>query len=248
MDELERQLRSALTEMAGRVPPSHDAWAEHQRRLARQKSRRPVLMVAAAAAVVALIAIPVLLLNMRPAQVTAANPSETSAPRSESTRAQVPEASGSSPKPSYVPSAGETLLTEPVMIEAMQNVGGQFRAKYGYTVRRADNSTLMCLADVTGTSAVINGDKSSVCVAMNAPRAGRVVWLKYNVPSQMGSSLIVFVASHPTDNVLMRTSQGYYTSAAKVADGPDFGFFLGYTNNPTAYTARDKANVTLENG
>jgi hypothetical protein len=172
MDELERQLRSALTEMAGRVPPSHDAWAEHQRRLARQKSRRPVLMVAAAAAVVALIAIPVLLLNMRPAQ----------------------------------------------------------------------------LADVTGTSAVINGDKSSVCVAMNAPRAGRVVWLKYNVPSQMGSSLIVFVASHPTDNVLMRTSQGYYTSAAKVADGPDFGFFLGYTNNPTAYTARDKANVTLENG
>ena len=34
MDELEHKLRSALTEMAEEVPPSHHAWAEQERRLA----------------------------------------------------------------------------------------------------------------------------------------------------------------------------------------------------------------------
>lgn len=68
MNDLEKRLRYTLHELADTVPPSTNAKADFQRRLAGPGgTRRPALMVAAAAAVIMGVAIPVAVLRDSPA-------------------------------------------------------------------------------------------------------------------------------------------------------------------------------------
>jgi hypothetical protein len=62
---------------------------------------------------------------------------------------------------------------------------------------------------------------------------------------------MLYVAAEPTDNILVRRPEGTYGSSYRIAQATGFalfGVFLSSNNPPAAYTARDKANVTLENG
>lgn len=86
MNDLEDRLRSGLRDLADTVPPSQHARADLERRLT-HRGRRPVLVAAAAAAVVTAVAIPVMLNQdgdpVRPPVAT--NPVTTSPPASATT-------------------------------------------------------------------------------------------------------------------------------------------------------------------
>lgn len=247
MDELERRLRSALTEMAEEVPPSHNAWAEQERRLAlksRRAKRRPALIVAAAAAV-ALILVPVLVLRSKTSTVDQADtppPTTTTGPPSESMVYPVPGT------PEYRPVPGETIITLPAPVASNRdNV-----TTYVYTVSK-DSKPAMCFSDAPTTrGAVIEGSqRRSACIALTPPRPGKYVWLQYGMSNQKEQGLYIYIASDPTDNILIRRAEGGYTSAYKLSSGKDFSIFVSYLNSPkppAAWTARDKANAPLENG
>jgi hypothetical protein len=248
MDELEHKLRSALTEMADEVAPSHHPWAAHQRRISARKSRKPFLMAAVAAAVVALIAVPVVVLQMRTDTVQAADIPESSPPptagnpRSPTTVAP--------PEGIYQPQAGETVLTQPVAV-LHEGSGGAYVRTLAYTTER-DGKRYLCLVQAKGqATVVINGPAASSCSVMNWPRAGKYVWASRFVSSSNQSSQMLYVAAEPTDNILVRRTDGPYASSYRIAQATDFALFavfLGSNSPPAAYTARDKANVTLENG
>jgi hypothetical protein len=247
MDELEHKLRSALTEIAEVVAPSHHAWAEHQRRISARKSRRPFLMAVVAAAVMALIAVPVVVLKLRSDRVEAADIPEPSHP-TPTTSAGPPSSGLIFPSQGvYKTQDGEKVLTEPVI--ATQDNDSRTLA---FTILRSETRYL-CLAHVRGqqTPVVIDGLSDSACTPM-APRPGKYVWASRLVTSANPSSgQMLYVASEPTDNILVRRPEGPYASSYRIAQGNGFALFsvyLGSNNPPAAYTARDKANVTLENG
>jgi hypothetical protein len=246
MDELEQKLRSALTEMADEVAPSHHPWAEHQRRISARKTRRPVLMAAVAAAVVALIAVPVVVLQMRTDTVQSADIPESSPPSTAGNPRSTVEVAP--PEGIYRPQAGETVLTQPVVV-LHEGVDNAVRT-LAYTTER-DGKRYLCVAQVTGRETpVIDGPARSSCSAMN-PRAGKYVLASRFVPSSNQSAQMLYVASEPTDNILVRKPEGPYASSYRIAQATGFALFavfLGSNNPPAAYTARDKANVTLENG
>jgi hypothetical protein len=251
MDELERRLCPALTEMAEEVPPSRDAWAEHQRRLARKSRRdrrRPALMAAAAAAAVALIAVPVLILNARGGgtELTQANttPPETTRSRTNNTTPPLPGTD-----PAYEPRPGESVLTQPVIVLS-SHVNNANETTYAYTVQRGD-AKLLCLAKIgANKAAVIDGsspDLDARCNPLTPPKANKVVWIQYPV----GQGVYVYVASPPTERVLVRRSEGNLIVAYKYASSPVFNVFvamLGSNRPAAAFTAKDQANQSLEDG
>jgi hypothetical protein len=247
-DELEHKLRSALTEMAGEVAPSHHPWAEHQRRISARKSRRPFLVAVVAAAVVALVAVPVVVLKVRSDRIEAADIPEPPRPTSATTSRGPSTGEIFQSQGVYQPQAGETVLTQPVIVTQ----DGDSRT-LALTIERS-GTRYLCLAQVGGQQipAVIDGLGGSTCSVLTPPRAGKYVWTSKLVTSASSSSgLMLYVASEPTDNILVRRSEGPYASSYRIAQGADFALFsvyLGSNDPPAAYTARDKANVPLENG
>jgi hypothetical protein len=248
MDELERKLRSALTEMAEEVSPSHHAWAEHQRRVSARKSRRPFLMAAVAAAVVALIAVPVMILQLRTDTVQSA---ET--PPDPSTPPQITDSFPPSsdarfrPEGVYRPQAGETVLTQPVTV----TYDGPDIKAMAYTTQQDTKRSLCVVRAAAQQEAVINGPAGSDCTSLNPPRSGKFVWTSRLVSAAGQGTVMLYVASEPTDHILVRRADGTYGRASRIAQGTEFSIFavyLGTKSPPAAYTARDKANVTLENG
>jgi hypothetical protein len=245
MDELEQRLRSALTEMAEEVPPSHHAWAEQERRLAgKRPRRRPVLMAAAAAAVVVMIAVPLLVVNMRGARpVDHAAPPDS--PTTSVTTPTVP--TSESRDPQYRPQAGETVLTQPVLLISGEPEGKN-ESTYLYTIRRA-GMAMLCTQERPRSNGMVL-DMPGNCVQVSPPRPGKYVWMSIGVPT-VSSKIFVYLASPPTERIMVRRAEGNIVVAAKLASGPEFGVFsvyLGSTQSPTAYTAKDPANVSLEDG
>ncbi len=257
MDELERRLRSALTDMAGEVPASTDAWGEHERRMARrgrQARRRPILMVAAAAAVAALIMVPVLVFNSRGGgggDLTAANrPPETSAStpttKDPSSRVLVPQTGGT-----YKPGAGETVVIAPVSLMSEQDGNGDYRSLYGM-VLSIKGEAMYC----TGQGNPISGSPprgdevtKRNCSPVRAPKAGKVFWGRFQVsstPSNTGG--YVFLAAKNTHHVVVRSDNGTYATAERMGSGADFDLFFTYISGKTItnYTAKDAAGQTLE--
>jgi hypothetical protein len=249
MDELERKLRSALTEMAEEVAPSHHPWAEHQRRISARKSRRPFLMAAVAAAVVALIAVPVMVLQLRSDSVQVADvPPETPTPPRTSEATPPSPGVVTPPQGIYRPQAGETVLTQPVIV--VYDTPDSKTMAYTTELNGKRN---LCLVQVKSQEAtpVITGAAASSCSSLSPPRSGKYVWTSLLVPSTGQGGQMLYVASEPTDHVLVRKKDGTYGKAYRIAQGTDFSLFavhLGTNSPPAAYTARDKANVALENG
>ncbi|MBP2321903.1 hypothetical protein JOF56_002288 [Kibdelosporangium banguiense] len=246
-DELERKLRSALTEMADEVRPSHHPWAEHQRRISARRSRRPLLMAAVAAAVVALIAVPVMILQMRSDPVQAADIPEPSAPPTQTTT----YSSGRQPDGSFEPQAGEKVLTPPVVLTS-EGSSGDYVRTLAYTTER-DGLRFLCLTVVRGQDTpVIKGTAGSDCSQLSPPRAGKYVWGSRLVTSTSSNAQMLYVASPPTDSVLVRLADGSYAGSLRLSQADDgfsvFTVYLSSNKPPAAFTARDKAKATLENG
>lgn len=246
MNELERRLRSALTEMAEEVPPSHHAWTELERRLALKsgRSRRwPALMAAAAAAVVALIAVPVLLFDIRSENVQAG---EGGPPP------QTPDTSGATrfgKDARYQAKDGETLLTQPYSV----NNEGPGVEVLAYAVRKGGLPWL-CFAAVPYNGGKINGPGQQgepQCQQITKPATGRLLWITTAVPGRSKGTYI-YVMSHPVDNLLLwRGGAGGWASGRKIAECPDFVVLVTYdhTEPPAKYTARNAGNtVNLEHG
>ncbi|MEV4311571.1 hypothetical protein [Actinocrispum sp. NPDC049592] len=258
MDELERRLRSALTDMAGEVPASTDAWGEHERRMARrgrQARRRPILVVAAAAAVAALIMVPVLVFNSRGGgggdDLTAANrPPETSvstpSTKIPSSGVVVPQT-----KATYQPGVGETIVIGPVSLMTEQSGGGGYRSLYGL-VLNAKGETMYCTAEgKTFTTGIPRDDAVTkrACSPLRPPKPGKVFWGKFQVSTvadNMGG--FVFLAAKNTHHVVVRADNGTYATADRMGSGTDFDLFFTYISGKTItnYTAKDAAGQTLE--
>jgi hypothetical protein len=248
MDELEHKLRSALTEMADEVAPSHHAWAEHQRRISARKSRRPFLMAAVAAAVVALIAVPVMVLQLRTDTVqTADGPPESSPPPISTTLRTAPISPAFRPEGVYRPEGGESVLTQPVTVSYDSP---QVRTMAYTTLRGSKQFLCLVKADGQKQDVVIDGPGGSVCTTLTPPRSGKYVWASRLVNPSEQNGQMLYVASEPTDHILVRKTDGTYGKTYRIAQGTEFSLFTVYvgTSPPTAYTARDKANVPLENG
>jgi len=250
MDELEGRLRSALAEMAEEVPPSHHAWAEHQRRVAaksRRDRRRPVLMAAAAAAVVALIAVPTLILNTRG---TGTEQAGQAPPASSSTATEPTKQTRSSllPSPKYVAKPGETVVTEPFLLAGSVR-NGVISNTFAYTVRTAGQTVLCVVTQPTSEGQVVDGTKvhPDFCAPLNRPAQGRYFWSGAVVVPQ-ASDIYLFVASPPTDKILLRESDGSYAAGVRCMQSGEFTVFCtaGGLKKPTAYSALDPAGVALE--
>ncbi|MET0237936.1 MAG: hypothetical protein ABW224_25075 [Kibdelosporangium sp.] len=261
MDELEQRLRSALTELAEEVPPSHHAWDEQQRRLALKSRRdrlRPALMAAVAAAVVALIAVPVVIFNTRsaPSLELGAVPLVTSSP-------------GSSPafptqsqqtRVGYLPLNGETLTTDPLAIgnhAAGAKDRGQPPYVYTYTIRNSKGQFL-CFSVIEYGKEINGPDQAKYgppsCTPLTRPKnPGNLNWGSREAPFvDDNNGTFVYVMSKPADNLMLRdAASGRYVLAQQKNFGEEFGVFVAYMDSrtsPAAWTARDVNNKILQNG
>ncbi|SMC95595.1 hypothetical protein [Kibdelosporangium aridum] len=260
MDELEHRLRSALTEMAEEVPPSHGAWEEQQRRLAlksRRDRRRPAVMAAVAAAVVALIAIPVVIINQQinaPVEPAGSLPWVANPP--ESTKLLPPSAEVRY-KPEYIPLKGEILLTEPMNIDTVFAAGGKIATlTYAYTVQLDRNYRQMCVARVPEDNPVINGPKQAAygdpeCMPLTVPKVGRYEWGRWQVPSTTSKGLWLYAMSQPADSMMFLRREGGYVNTQTKAAGKDIVLFVAYmgtTIPPKQFSVFDSDHKTLMNG
>lgn len=252
MQELERRLRSALTELAEEVPPSHNAWMEHGRRLALKSRRarvRPALMAAVAAAVVALIAVPVMILNLKPSGVEPGTipTSTTSAPISE-----LPRSVADSGSDRYTPVAGEQILTPPYVVTNIDKGTGEYWETLMYTAYQDKlNGAALCSITLP-QGAKVNGEQQAklgvkpTCSPLKPP-AKRLLWFQGFVPN--GNGAYVYVMAPQVNSVLVWSSNGYMLGY-RVGLAKDFAIMLVQlgTSTPQKYTARDQNNGTLENG
>jgi hypothetical protein len=256
MDELERRLRSALTEMAEEVSPSRDAWVEQERRLALKSSRarvRPALMAAVAAAVVALIAIPVMVIGLRPGPVEhgsipSSEPSEQSPATTFPPSASVRTALGND----YVAIPGEKLLTEPYPVNStMTQQGGEVTNTVAYTVYKDSvGGPALCIVSLPDKVKINSPGQAKyppLCTPLTAP-AKRLLWYQGAVPN--GSGAYLYVMAPQVDTMLVRVDSGY-RQAYRIAGTDQFALLLmspGSAGQPKQYTARDKNGHDLENG
>ncbi|CAM3598443.1 hypothetical protein KIPE111705_16155 [Kibdelosporangium persicum] len=255
MDELEHRLRSALTELAEEVPPSHGAWEEQQRRLAlksRRDRRRPAVMAAVAAAVVALIAVPVVIINQQvssPVDPAGSLPLVTNPP--ESSRAQV-----SKSRVQYVPLKGESLVTEPAIVGSQYFTNDRtMLLTYAYTVRMPDGDWQLCRAqNMEGQP--INGPQQTTfgtpsCQPLHQPKDGKFFWGRREMSSPGAPGTWVYVMSHPADNLMLARADDSLLMAQSKAVGKDFVLFVAYVGSPKPpirWTVRDASNQTLQDG
>ncbi|TCO64743.1 hypothetical protein [Actinocrispum wychmicini] len=253
MDELERRLRSALTDMAGEVPPSHNAWAEQERRLALKSRRtrlRPALLAAVAAAVVALVAIPVIILNSRSsapvdhAAIPTATPPESSESSASPPVKTFPQVNGYS----YQSIPGETLLTPPTWLDNLQ----QGRSIVGYVVNRESlGGPAWCYAVVTQGGPVNGPNQQGAATCQPIKPAGKsLFWSQTQIPDTDTPGVFVFVTGPQVDNILVRRGEGDgYRQAYTFGRTQDFAVLMVQMASdrlPKAYTARDKDNKPLE--
>ncbi|RSM84562.1 hypothetical protein DMH04_20830 [Kibdelosporangium aridum] len=261
MDELEQRLRSALTEMAEEVPPSHGAWEDQQRRLAlksRRDRRRPAVMAAVAAAVVALIALPVVLITQqwKPVDPAGSLP-VASSPQEQTQSPAPPSVTAGRGGPEYISVAGESLVTPPIATSSQFT--GKDRASlvtYAYTVRTPTGYWQLCKAQNYDGEA-INGPQQST---FGSPTCQNVVrpldskqylWGRRDLSTPDNPGVWAFVMSHPADRVWLRRPDGALATSFSKSVGNDFVLFVVYMNTPgapTAWTVFDGAHNVLQHG
>ncbi|MBP2321905.1 hypothetical protein JOF56_002290 [Kibdelosporangium banguiense] len=255
MDELERKLRSALTEMAEGVPPSHNAWTEQERRLALKSRRnrvRPALMAAVAAAVVALVAVPVVIFNVRNAPVDAgAVPLVTDTPDA-SPRSRPSSDQGK--KVGYRSLGDEQLSTDPMVI-GMLSPAKEPVAVYAYTVRTAKGLDQLCFAQ-NREGQEINGSEQAKygqpqCSPLTRPKTGFSWGVRQAPGSGNAGATYLYVMSQPAATLMLRDANERLIVAQQKSTGAEFTVFVGYMDSkqpPKAWTVRDIDTRVLQNG
>jgi hypothetical protein len=252
MDELERRLSSALTEMAEEVSPSHHAWVEQERRLALKSRRarvRPALMAAVAAAVVALIAVPVMVLNLRSAPPVEHGSLPTSDP-------STPGTSGPSGGRStfanpgdyqYRSVAGETLVTQPAWLDSTKDGS---RSVVGYTIAR-NGVSQVCYAVVPYAGTVNGPDQQvpPVCSVVKPAKGMRWAQVPVNADTE-SQGVYIYVTNSQVKTILLRRGEDDgYRQAEIIGQTPEFAVLavrMGSPIPPKAATAKDSAEKALE--
>ncbi|TCO64741.1 hypothetical protein [Actinocrispum wychmicini] len=238
MDELEQRLSSVLTEMAEGVPPSPNAWVEHQRRLARKSRRarrRPAILAAAAAVAVTLVLVPFLVANGHGGpELTVAQPS----PPATSFTPNAPQRDGRS-APTYQPSPGEVVLTQPFSL-LDERVGNVELVTYVYTVQGSDGHRMVCsVQQPTSLGTVINGSAAQMrtCATMKPPSNGRYLMAQMPVQSAHYQGVYVYVAARPIERTIVRRAEGGLVTASTRMSGDQFTVFSVQLDSPAAPAA-----------
>jgi hypothetical protein len=263
MDELERRLRSALADMAEEVPPSHNAWAEQERRLALKShgSRvRPALMAAVAAAVVALVAVPVTLLSLRsPSQVDHAsmptvNPNSPVSPTA-------PTEPSDANKTTFGPTwsdhgyreiPGEHLVLKPSYVTGAKE-GGNLHV-VAYLVSKDGNPNLLLCTAVLPESAEVNGpDQRGASFCREVPaQSKKLVRFQMLTPDSAEQGLYLFVADPKVSTILLRRGEDdRYTEAYQIGTAQTVVLLMGRMNSPLPpkqYSAKDANQQYIEHG
>jgi len=258
MDELERRLRSALADMAEEVPPSHNAWAEQERRLALKShgSRvRPALLAAVAAAVVALVAVPVTLLSLRsPSQVDHASmPTGPVSPTAPTERSDANKTFGPTwSDHGYREIPGEHLVVKPSYVTSAKE-GGNLHV-VAYIVTKDGNPNLVLCTVVVPESAEVNGlDQRGAPFCREVPAQSRkLVRFQMLTPDSAEQGLYLFVADPKVSTILLRRGEDdKYTEAYQIGQAQTVVLLLGRTNSPLPpkqYSAKDANQQYIENG
>jgi hypothetical protein len=254
MDELEHKLRSALTEMAEGVPPSHHAWAEQERRLAMKSRRsrvRPALMAAVAAAVVALIAVPVVILNSRnaPVEMGAEPPLITGDSGPPTT--QFPN--GQTAKIPYRPTNGETLSAGPMVVGSAGTRENNVYV-YTYAVLSAKGQSLCFATNADGNE--INGPEqveygAPSCTPIAKPKSGFSWGMRQAPVSTNAGGTYVYVMSRPADKLMARDVNERLIVSQQKALGDEFTLFVTYMDSQPpakAWTVKDATGADLQHG
>jgi hypothetical protein len=260
MDELERRLRSALAEMAEEVPPSHNAWAEQERRLALKShgSRvRPALLAAVAAAVVALVAVPVTLLSIKSPNevhhasmptVNPASPSGATGPPTTAKTDQGPTLSDYG----YRAIPGEQLVVGPSYVTNAKE-GGNLQV-VAYLVARDGNPNLLLCTVVLPQGAEVNGPNqrgNPICGEVPA-ESKKLVRFQMRAPNTFDQGVYLFVASPKVSTILLRRGEDdRYAEAYQIGQSQTAVLLVGRMGSPLPpkrYSARDKDQQYIEHG
>lgn len=204
-------------------------------------------MAAVAAAVVALIAVPVMVLNSRTAPVEMG--AEQLPPVTGSADVQLPDGRQ---KIAYRAEAGETLTSGPMIV----GVRGSDRPTvyvYAYTVRSTRGQSLCFAANAEGN--VINGPEqqehgSPSCGPIVAPRSG-YSWGSREAPAGNSGDTYVYVMSKPAAAFMVRDVNGRLIVSEQKAAGDEFTMFAAYMESPQqpkAWTVKDATDKVLQNG
>jgi hypothetical protein len=260
MDELERRLRSALAEMAEEVPPSHNAWAEQERRLALKShgSRvRPALLAVVAAAVVALVAVPVTVLSLRSPNPVDHASMPTVNPTSPASPSAPPGARKTTLGPAwsdhgYREIPGEQLVVKPSYVTSAKE-GGNLHVVAYIVAKDGNPNTLLCTA-VVPESAEVNGpDQRGASFCREVPaQSKKLVRFQMLTPDSAEQGVYLFVADPKVSTILLRRGEDdKYTEAYQIGQAQTVVLLMGRTNSPLPpkqYSAKDKDQQYIENG
>nr|WP_042183874.1 hypothetical protein [Kibdelosporangium sp. MJ126-NF4]CEL15924.1 hypothetical protein [Kibdelosporangium sp. MJ126-NF4]CTQ93848.1 hypothetical protein [Kibdelosporangium sp. MJ126-NF4] len=242
-DELEQRLRSTLTSIAAEVPPSDQAWAELQRRLAMRSGRRrprPVVMAAVAAAAVALIAVPVTLIQQAngpagPDSLPVASGQSEPPPAP----SQVPDRTSA-----YLPQNGETLVIKPAVLSSERNTepGNTVTNTFAYVTQQPSGNRQLCIA-LAPENGPINGPDQHLygapnCMPMAQPKPGRYEWGRRHGTTPNTNTIWLYVMSRPAAEMLLKTTDDSvpWVKSTRPQEGADIVMFNAYL--PSAKPAK----------
>jgi hypothetical protein len=202
--------------------------------------------------VVALIAVPVVVLNSRSAPVDMGAEPPAAPNLTPSGELTLPNGQK---RVRYRSTDGETLSTEPMVVGTRQVArGSQSTYVYAYTVRSAKGSTLCFAANVDGNE--INGPEQAdhgapICSPIGKPKSG-YSWGMREVPvtGNVGGTY-VYVMSKPADVLMLRDVNERLIVAQQKAVGAEFTVFVAYMDSkqpPKAWTVKDAADQVLQHG
>lgn len=223
MNDLEHRLRAGLHELADTLPPSEDARADLQRRLARPNRRKPVFVATAAAVAIVAVAVPVVL-NQRADPVVTPPATSTSAPLVE--RA-----------PIVLGRFDENGVDKALLLMVTSDGKGWCVA---VSAPDADPKPHMCWGVPTWQSESVPG---RYVLAMSVEESAPGMF-----PAQL-PDLVLFVAAPQVATLKARHKDGSLVTVRELARTSSATFFLADRDGDThrlRYTARDREGNLVE--
>ncbi|MFD1049839.1 hypothetical protein ACFQ1S_32045, partial [Kibdelosporangium lantanae] len=152
--------------------------------------------------------------------------------------------------PRYVPKAGETVVTEPVLLTGSARDGVIYNT-FVYTIRAGGMVQLCTVSQPNSLGQVVDGTKGhpDFCAGLTRPAQGKYFWGGAIVTPQT-SDIYIYVASPPTVKILLKEPDGSYQAAIRFGDQTaDLSVFVSPEGikRPTAASALDAAGNSLEN-
>lgn len=230
MNDIEDRLRDSLHDLAATVPPSTNARADLDRRLAGGPRRRGLLMAAAAAVVVGAVGVPFVMSGGEPVN---------------------PPAATASPGPSATVSSE---LPKPAGTELLNVEFGRFPdPNAALLVRSTGNGEEMCFFEVVPAGQPQPDESCEPVPTWPAKPLGLVITrtvLGEGVPDS-GSvpELMLFVVAPQVRELEVRAAYGEPVSVSHVGETTGARFYLAHFKDSAqgfGYTAKDASGAVLE--